>query len=108
MKQYIYTYNIIITDKIRHRYGGERIANLAATGSFGIANSRIQIWKHRHLPVAAINMDEFDTDTWRLPQKVSRMIKLAPIADDCMWDQFNEQNLHGYIYRWERDRPYDD
>ena len=53
-------------------------------------------------------MDEFDTDTWGLPQKVSRMIKLAPIADDCMWDQFNEQNLHGYIYRWERDRPYDD
>ena len=63
MEQYTYMYNINITDKIGHRYGGEWIANLAATGSFGIANSRIQIWKHRHLPVVVISKDELEMDT---------------------------------------------
>ena len=33
---------------------------------YDIANSRIQIWRHRHRPVAAINMDELDDiDTLR-------------------------------------------
>ena len=63
MEQYTYMYNINITDKIGHRYGGEWIANLAATGSFSTANSRLQIWKHRHLPVVVISKDELEMDT---------------------------------------------
>ena len=99
---------------------------------FSIANSHIQTWRHLHLPITAINMDEFDTDTWGWLQNVSRApidpnkvahklpcltlclhlkestwsshawyteyhIKLAPIADHRVWDQFNKQNL---VYRF--------
>ena len=31
---------------------------------FSIANCPSQIWRHQHLPVTAINMDELDIDTW--------------------------------------------
>ena len=47
----------------------------AAIGSVLVPrNSRIQIWRYRHLPVAAINMDEFDIDTRGEPQTFSRVL----------------------------------
>ena len=38
------------------RKGSPTVLPLAR--SFSIVNDHIQIWRHRHLPVAAINMDE--------------------------------------------------
>ena len=64
---------------------------------------RIQIWRHRHLPVAAVSTDELDIDTWVSQAPIgpnSRMmitLKLAPIAYLRIWDQFNQQNL---VYRF--------